>query len=85
MISGESRVVIFRAKKNIISDIIDWFGKDVNFSNETEDEVTVSVTVNVNAMKYWAMQYANYIRVLRPQSLVDSIKKDLKAALERYE
>jgi predicted DNA-binding transcriptional regulator YafY len=85
MLSGESRMVIFRAKKNIISDIIDWFGKDITFSNETEDEVTVSVTVNVNAMKYWAMQYANHIRVLRPQSLVDSIKKDLKAALEKYE
>ncbi len=84
MFSGESATVVFRAKKYIITDIIDWFGTDVNFSDETDDEVNVSVFVNVNAMKYWAMQYANHIKVLSPQSLVDTIKNNLENALNKY-
>ncbi|MGN1318097.1 MAG: helix-turn-helix transcriptional regulator [Lachnospirales bacterium] len=84
MFSGESATVIFKAKKYIITDIIDWFGTDVNFSDETCDEIRVSVFVNLNAMKFWAMQYANHIKVISPQSLVDEIKADLKSALEKY-
>jgi predicted DNA-binding transcriptional regulator YafY len=85
MLSGESQMVIFKAKKNIVTDIIDWFGSDVRFSDETEEDVTARVSVNVNAMKYWAMQYANYVQVVSPQSLVDEIRGDLKDALARYE
>lgn len=84
MFSGESETVIFKAEKHIVTQIIDWFGIDVRFFDETEDEITVSVDANLNAMRYWALQYANHVKVLRPQKLVDEIKGDLQAALEKY-
>ena len=55
MFSGESVPVTFRMKKAILNDVIDWFGTDIAFSDETEDEVTARVTVNWHAMRHWAL------------------------------
>ncbi len=84
MFGGESVPVTFRAKKYLVADIIDWFGKDVEFYDETDDELTVRTTVNENAMRAWGLQYARHITVLSPQSLVDTIRKDLTEAMENY-
>lgn len=84
MFSGDSETVVFRADKSMVTQIIDWFGMDVEFFDETENRVTVSVEVNLRAMHYWALQYVNYIQVLRPESLVNEIKRDLAAAIDKY-
>ncbi len=84
MFSGESATVVFRADKKIISAIIDWFGKDISFFDEDENEVTVSVYVNLDAMKYWIMQYSCYVKVLGPQSLVDTVKADMEEIYNKY-
>ena len=84
MFSGESARVAMRIEKFLVGDVIDWFGKDVIFHNETETSVDVSVAANLEAMRYWAMQYANHVEVLRPEKLREEIKKDLLAAIEKY-
>ena len=84
MFSGESQSVTFRMKKYVANDVIDWFGSDVIFSDETDEEVTAKVTVNLQAMRRWAMQYALHIKILSPQSLVDEVKDDLRAAMKNY-
>lgn len=85
MFSGESIPVTFRMKAYLISDCLDWFGQDVTFSDETEEEVTVRVTVNYEAMRHWALQYARHIRILTPASLAEQVKEDLKTGLGWYE
>ena len=85
MFSGESESVTFRMQKHIINDVIDWFGLDVNFFDETPEEVTARVRVNLSAMRYWAMQYGRYVQILSPRSLVEEVKEDLRAALQQYE
>ena len=42
------------------------------------------MTVNLEAMRHWAMQYARHVRVLSPQSLADTVAADLKEAAEKY-
>ena len=84
MFPGPSERVTFRMKKRVINDVIDWFGTDVRFSDETEDEITVDVRVNHDAMRLWAMQYARHATILSPQSLADEVKKDIVEAAERY-
>ena len=84
MFSGESTRVAMRIEKFLVGDVIDWFGKDVIFHNETETSVDVSVAANLQAMRYWAMQYANHVKVLRPEKLSEEIKEDLLAAVEKY-
>ena len=84
MFADKTEKVIFRAKKYIVTEIIDWFGKDVKFYDETEDEVTAEVRVSRMAMKFWAMQYAEHITVTSPENLVDDIKNSLQKAVEKY-
>ena len=84
MFGGECGIVTFVAKKDILNDIIDWFGNDVSFLSETENELTVSVRVNYHAMRYWAMQYAYHVTVTSPPSLVEKIKNELTVAAEKY-
>ena len=47
MFTGESAAVTFRAKKYLVSEIIDWFGKDIKFSDETEDDLIRSRLVHL--------------------------------------
>ena len=84
MFSGESVPVTFRMKKTILNDVIDWFGTEIVFFDETEDEVTARVTVNWSAMRYWAQQYCRFVRILTPTDLADTVKSDLQGALENY-
>ena len=84
MFPGKSERVTFRAKKYLLNDLIDWFGRDIEFSEETVDEVTASVRVNLSAMRMWALQYALHVKVLEPRELVQEIKEDLRKAAEWY-
>ena len=85
MFSGESVPVTFRMKKIILNDVIDWFGTDIAFLDETEDEVTARVTVNWHAMRHWALQYCRHVRVLSPPDLAQTVKEDLQNALNNYQ
>ena len=85
MFQDESAPVTFRFKKYLINDVMDWFGNDIRFSDETEAEATARVTVNLEAMRHWAMQYARHATVLSPQSLVDTVAADLREAASEYD
>lgn len=85
MFAGKSIRAQFIAEKYIIGDIIDYFGSDAVFSNETEDKVTVTVNVNEQDMRLWALQYALQVKVISPQNLVDDIKSDIKTAMKNYD
>lgn len=85
MFSGESARVTFRAKRNLVTEIIDWFGLDVKFSDVTDDEVTVSIVVNLQAMRYWAKQFSEHVTLLSPSDLVEDMREDIRQAAERYE
>ena len=72
-------------KKQIMNDVIDWFGMEIDFSDETEDEVTARVTVNWHAMRHWALQYCRHVRILAPTDLAQTVREDLRSALGYYE
>lgn len=85
MYPGESIRVLFRAKKYVLNDIMDWFGKDVTLTNETDETVDVSVIVNRTAMEMWAMQYALHVEVLEPEELREKMKENIGKAEKMYE
>lgn len=85
MFAGESERIEMRTSPNMAGELINWFGNSINFSDETENSVIAHVTANVQAMRYWALQYAPYVTILKPQSLVDMVKTDLKNSVEKYE
>jgi hypothetical protein len=84
MFGGESVPVTFRMNKTILNDVIDWFGTDITFTDETADEVTAHVTVNWSAMRYWAQQYCGFVKILTPDDLAQTVREDLQKAIEKY-
>ena len=85
MYSSENAFVKFRIVKAMISDVIDLFGKGVNFSEETDTHVSVSVHVNERAAEQFAKNYAPDVVILQPKRLRDKLMDDLKKAWEAYE
>ena len=85
MYASETERVTFRTSKSLISDIIDLFGKDVIFSNDDGDFITVSVITNEMSMVHFAKSYAPDVVVLSPEKVVEKVRTDLKKSLELYE
>ena len=74
----------FKITKSLISDIIDMFGKDVRFFDETKDTVCVKAKVNEDSMVQYAKNYAPDIEVLEPKELREKVKEELRKGYELY-
>lgn len=83
--SGTPQPVTVRAKKSVMAQIIDWFGEDVRELGSENDTVTVTLRSNLTAMRYWALQYAESVEVLSPDSLREEIRTTLFNAYKAYE
>ena len=84
MFSGPLVHATLRVKKYILNDIADYFGTAVDFSDETETDITVRVKVYEQDLFLWAVQYAEHVVVLSPDSLRDKVKERLEYALKLY-
>jgi predicted DNA-binding transcriptional regulator YafY len=84
MFGGAGVSVKFRVKKYIIKDVLDWFGRDVKFFDETETEATAAVRVNEDAMFHWSLQYGEHVEVLEPSSLRERIGKAAQGIAEKH-
>ncbi|MBQ3264912.1 MAG: WYL domain-containing protein [Ruminococcus sp.] len=85
MFSGENTRVVFRAQKNVLSDIIDVFGKDVRFSDETDTHITVTADVNEPAMEQFAKTYTPFVEIIKPAALREKMIYNLSVGLEKYQ
>ena len=85
MFSSENVRVKFRVPLFMVSDIIDTFGTDIRFSEQDEENVTVSTVTNEMSMEQFARSYAPHVTILEPQALRDKVKSDFQAALAKYE
>lgn len=83
MFSDEPQVVEFTVDGWAIDQVIDWFGKDISIEQNGE-KYLVRVQASLDAMEYWAMQYANAVEVISPPELRERIRKNLTAAAEKY-
>ena len=72
------------AKKHLMDELVDWFGKDFKIRRELEDEMLVDVKCNAEAMHFWALQYGPYVEVLEPSELREEIKESVRGMWEKY-
>ena len=84
MYSSENTQVKFRIPKNWVSEIIDRFGMNMRFSDETESHVTVTARVNEMAMKQYAKSYAPDVMVLEPEKLREEIKSEAEKTWKAF-
>lgn len=86
MFSGDVISVRMTFKQYVLGEFIDWFGTgEVVFSRPSEDMVQVSVRVNREAMKKWAIQYVKHVTVIYPDDLIADIKQELQEGLANYD
>lgn len=85
MYSSKNSLVKFRIVKEMISDVIDLFGKEVHFSEETDTHVVVTVRVNERSAEQFAKNYAPDVMILEPERLREKLKEEMKRAWEAYE
>ena len=85
MFAGENIRAVFRSEKFMISDIIDVFGKDVRFSEETNTHITVTADVNEMAMEQFAKAYTPYIEIIKPVALRDRMISNLTEGIKAYQ
>ncbi len=74
----------FRVTREMISDVIDMFGRDVTFSDKTDDHVTVSARVNERAMWQFAKNFAPDVLILEPKRLADQVVAEAERTLAAY-
>lgn len=84
MFSGEVSRVAIKIKTRNIGAFNDWFGTNYFIRENNEDYSILSVTTNLNAVYYWAMQYGEIAEVLEPESLRNRIKNGLTEILDKY-
>lgn len=72
--SGDVRVK-FKIVPVMVSDIIDIFGKEVSFEEETDTYVIVSAKVTEAAMVQFAKAHAPDVVILEPQRLADEMSE----------
>ena len=80
MFGGKSIRAKFEMPKYLISDVLDSFGANVNFTDIGDGNVLTSVKVNENDIRYWARLYASQIKITEPKELVDMCKQDMISA-----
>lgn len=75
MFTGESARVKFWVDSGGIDSLVDWFGRDVDILQRSGGRLLISVRVNLQAMKYWVMQFGEHVEVVEPRSLREEICK----------
>ena len=76
----------FIADEYIVDQIVDWFGTNIRMSKFPDDDkkVKVELVASPNAMEHWALQYLNYVEVIKPESLRGRILKSLTENTKKY-
>jgi len=83
MYAETPELITLRAPVALMDQIVDWFGKDVSVRAAGED-VLVNVHAAPTAMLYWALQYADSVEIVAPESLRERVREVLAQATKRY-
>jgi len=84
MFSGKPTRVRFKVGRAALNHVFDWFGQGALVKEIGEESAEVSVNVNEQAMRYWALQFNEYVEILEPASLRESLKAEGKALAKKY-
>lgn len=84
MFSGKSIHVKFWTHNFMMNCLVDWFGKDFNILQNKDDAILVKVNVNEHAIKYWIMQFGEYVEVVTPVTLREEIYRTAEKIMDAH-
>ncbi|MGM9641733.1 MAG: helix-turn-helix transcriptional regulator [Eubacteriales bacterium] len=76
--TGEIATVEMLLDLSMLNDVIDKFGTKILITEQSDGRLKVSVKASLRGMKYWALQYMEYVEIISPQSLRDDIEKAIQ-------
>lgn len=85
MYSGKSISAKLLVDQGIMNELIDWFGKDFVILEKYNNSMKIRVKCNAEAIKYWALQYGNYVEILEPENLRTDVAEIVKHMAEKYD
>lgn len=85
MISGPVIYVKMKIRKGMIDTMLEWFGKNFTVTEEHDDGYIVGLHSNWGGIKFWALQYGDYVEVLEPSNLREDIRNTISAMAKKYE
>ena len=85
MYAGGNTHVKFHIVREMICDVLDIFGQNVRFCEESDTHVCVIADVNERAMLQLAKNYGPDVLILEPKRLVDAMREDAKNLLDAYQ
>lgn len=84
MFSGKSETIQLKTTADMMTDLVDWFGDDFSITSKKGDEIVIRLSCNETAMRYWALQYGAYVEVIKPKSLREQIREDIRGMTDKY-
>ena len=84
MFCGDSEIVKIKTTDDMMSELTDWFGSDFSVMKKDGNEIIARIKCNLNAMRYWALQYGPYVEVLEPEILRKALAKDTAYMAKKY-
>ena len=83
MFDGEKETVTLRCRLDLLGQVIDRFGKDLNISGKTADTFDITQEVYLSPTFYaWVFTYAGGIKILGPEYVRDEYMGYLKKAMD---
>lgn len=84
MFSGETVRVKFRITRRMIGEVVELFGKDITFSDEKKEGVTVTVHTNELSAEQFAKTYIPDVMILEPLRLAERVRDSLEKTVRKY-
>ena len=84
MYGGELEIVEAIINKNLIDDVIDTFGRDVEISEYNEKQFMMKTKINIEGFKNWSLRHLEDVQITYPLKLKDEIARILEKALNKY-
>lgn len=71
--TGEIDTVEMLVDLKHLNDVIDKFGTNIDISENDDGRLRITVRASLMGMKYWALQYLEFVEVVGPKELRDKI------------
>ncbi len=83
---GENIHPVLRVKAEMVDEIIDYFGEDIQFKKQEDNYFDVRVSVNDgDGLYFWLLQYAEKVKVISPKSVRNELLKRVQAIIKNYD
>ena len=86
MCGGKTEKVTLEGRNDLVSVVIDRFGKDIQIIEKDADTFTATVEVTISRQFLgWIFAVGEGMRIIAPESIVDLMREEANALICRYQ